>query len=398
MLEEKSLDSLGDNLQPILTKVLTHTIEKHIPFNVIFELTYRCNLRCKHCYIPEPSRHQRELTTEECYQVLDDLAELKGFYITYTGGEIFLRPDFFKIAQYGKSLGFAQKFFTNGTLLTPLLCDKIADSKPVSVEISIYGVSESTHDFVTKARGSHRKSMEGIRWLVERGVRTKAKMPLMYHSFDEFKELLAECEQLGVELSMDHSIAPMDDGTTDVLGLRITNEQLYKIFTDKTITPKGDLPSAPAQICEAGRNTASVSPMGDVFPCLQLPIKAGNIREKSLKEIWNEGEIMKELRGLQMHDLKQCPTCSLQAYCNRCAGMALLEDGDHMGCSSRARQVATIRQQIALEKQGQRPDIPLATFPTAPISRTPTGPKGGLLQINRPWKAKTPQLTVQKDA
>jgi AdoMet-dependent heme synthase len=389
MLETSALESASDNLQPILTKVLTHTIEKHIPFNIIFELTYRCNLRCKHCYIPEPSRHMRELTTEECYQTLDDLAELQGFYITYTGGEIFLRPDFFKIAHYGKSLGFAQKFFTNGTLLTPNLCDRIAAAKPVSVEISIYGVTKDTHDFVTKANGSHRKSMEGIRWLVERGVRTKAKMPLMYHSFDEFKPLLAECEQLGVELSMDHSIAPMDDGTTDVLGLRITNEQLYKIFTDKTIMPKGDLPSAPAQICEAGRNTGSISPMGDVYPCLQLPIKAGNVREKSLKDIWNEADIMKELRGLQMHDLKQCPTCSLQAYCNRCAGMALLEDGDHLGCSSRARQVATIRQQIALEKQSGRTDIPLASFPQPPMSRTPTGPKGGLMQIARPWKTKS---------
>jgi radical SAM protein with 4Fe4S-binding SPASM domain len=387
-MPDTAVESMGDNLQPILTKVLTHTIEKHIPFNVIFELTYRCNLRCKHCYIPEPSRHQRELTTEECYQVLDDLAELKGFYITYTGGEIFLRPDFFKIASYGKSLGFAQKFFTNGTLLTPMLCDRIAEAKPVSVEISIYGVNDATHDFVTKARGSHRKSMEGIRWLVERGVRTKAKMPLMYHSFDEFKELLAECESMGVELSMDHSIAPMDDGTTDVLGLRITNEQLYRIFTDKTLMPKGDLPSAPAQICEAGRNTASISPLGDVFPCLQLPLKAGNVREKSLKDIWNESDVMRELRGLQTHDLKQCPTCSLQAYCNRCAGMALLEDGDYLGCSSRARQVATIRQMIALERQGRNADLPVANFPVAPPVRANTAVPGtgGLMQIARPWK------------
>jgi radical SAM protein with 4Fe4S-binding SPASM domain len=330
--------------------MVENTIRKHIPMNVIFELTYRCNLRCKHCYIPEPNRHLSELSTEEIEDALQQLADLKTLYLTLTGGEIFLRPDIFRIGNRAKALGFALKFFTNGTLITPRIADKIAELRPFTVEISIYGINATTHDFVTKAKGSHAKSMEAVRMLAQRGIRTKAKMPLMNHSFQEYHELLDECESLGVECRMDHSIVAMDDGDRDPLKLRTTDEQLFQIFMDKKISPKGDLPTAPAQLCEAGRNTLSISPNGDVVPCIQLPLVAGNIRQQSLRDIWEGSPVMLRTRNWTTDDLSDCPTCSLQKHCNRCAGMALVEDGDEMGCSSRARQVARVREQIALHR------------------------------------------------
>ncbi len=351
-MREKPLEAtaLEGNLQPILTRVVEQTIRKHIPMNVIFELTYRCNLRCKHCYIPEANRHLSELTTEEIEDALEQLADLRCLYLTFTGGEIFLRPDIFRLSYKAKSLGFALKFFTNGTLITPQIADKIAELHPFTVEISIYGISSTTHDFVTKAKGSHLKSMEAIRLLAARGVRTKAKMPLMNHSFEEYAELMAECEALGVECRMDHSIVAMDDGDKSPLKLRTTDEQLFRVFTDKRISPKGDLPTAPAQLCEAGRNTLSINPNGDVVPCIQLPLSAGNIRQQSLREIWEGSPVMLRVRNWVSEDLKDCGTCSLQKHCNRCAGMALLEDGDEMGCSSRARQIARVREQIAIQR------------------------------------------------
>lgn len=342
--------TLEGNLQPILTRVVERTIRKHIPMNVIFELTYRCNLRCKHCYIPEPNRHLSELTTEEIEDALEQLADLRCLYLTFTGGEIFLRPDIFRLSRKAKSLGFALKFFTNGTLITPQIADRIAELHPFTVEISIYGKNAATHDFVTKAKGSHQKSMEAVRMLAQRGVRTKAKMPLMNHSFQEYVELMEECEALGVECRLDHSIVAMDDGDKDPLKLRTTDEQLLRIFTDKRVSPKGDLPTAPAQLCEAGRNTLSISPNGDVVPCIQLPLVAGNLRKQSLREIWEGSSVMLRVRNWTNDELKDCPTCSLQKHCNRCAGMALLEDGDELGCSSRARQIARVREQIAIQR------------------------------------------------
>ncbi|MGQ9524179.1 MAG: radical SAM/SPASM domain-containing protein [Armatimonadota bacterium] len=345
----------AENLQPLFTNVVENTIRHFIPFNAIVELTYRCNLRCRHCYIPEERRSRSDLTTDELLSVVDQLAELGCLYLTLTGGEILIRRDFFDIAWHAKRRGFALKLFTNGTLIDAAMADRIAELRPFTVDISLYGSQPSTHDQVTGAVGSYQKAMDALQMLVDRGVRTSAKLPLMDGNFAEYKSLLGMCRRMGVGIKIDPSIAPMDDGCTAPLALRISDDQLYQVFSDPEVCPKGHLPAPPSQLCEAGRNTLTVGPTGDVVPCLQLPLIAGNVRQTPLREIWMDSPVFRRLRGLTQNDLKQCSQCELAVWCNRCPGLAYLEDGDYLGCSSRARQVARVRRKVAEARKHSGP-------------------------------------------
>jgi radical SAM protein with 4Fe4S-binding SPASM domain len=345
----QSLQPSEENAQPLFTRVIENTLQRHIPINAIIELTYRCNLRCRHCYIPEDRRHPKDLTTEELKDVITQLSELGSLYLTLTGGEVLVRRDFYDLAWHAKRLGFVLKLFTNGTLITPAHADRIAELAPLSVDISIYGALPATHDSITGSPGSYAKTMMGIRLLRERGVRVCAKMPLMAANFAEYRKVREICTELGVQVRMDPSITPMDDGCTGPLALRISDEQLFRVFSDKDVCPKGHLPAPPSQICEAGRNTVTITPRGDVLPCLQLQLVAGNVRKEPLRTIWESSPLLTRMRELRQEDLLACSTCELATYCNRCPGLAHVEDGNYLGCSSRARQLARVRRRVAEE-------------------------------------------------
>ena len=337
----------AENPQPLLTSVIENTIRRFIPFNVIIELTYRCNLHCRHCYIPEERRHRPDLSTDEVKSALDQLAEMGTLYLTFTGGEILVRKDFFELAWHAKKKGFALKLFTNGTLIDETTADRIAELRPFTVDISLYGAKSETHDTVTNSQGSHERALSALKLLADRGIRVNAKTPLMGVNFSEYKQLFQQCREIGAGIKIDPTIAPMDDGCTAPLSLRINEDQLFRVFSDPEVCPKGHLPAPPSQLCEAGRNTMTIGPTGDVVPCLQLPLVAGNIRTQSLREIWENSPILQHLRGLKQSDLHQCANCDLAKWCNRCPGLAYLEDGDYLGCSSRARQVASVRKKVA---------------------------------------------------
>ncbi|MFC1893704.1 SPASM domain-containing protein, partial [Chloroflexota bacterium] len=82
-------------------------------------------------------------------------------------------------------------------------------------------------------------------------------------------------------------------------------------------------------VCKAGRGICSISPVGDVFPCLLMPLKVGNLRQTRFTEIWqaNPSPDLTYLRSITWEDLSSCRDCSLARYCKRCMGVALSETG-----------------------------------------------------------------------
>lgn len=339
-----------DHSQPILLKMVENTTRLSIPLNVTFEITYRCNLRCRHCYLPDHSDHG-ELTTQEIFRILDELAEAKCLYLTLTGGEIFTRSDFFEIAEHARKKNFALRLFTNGTLIDESVADRIGELGPFTVDISIYGSKPETHDWVTKHPGSFETSIQAVKMLRARGVRTLLKFPLMDCNVNEYEGIMHLGDELDSEYRFDPNIVPQNNGCDEPLALRVKDEDLRKVFKDKRLFPQCGqqeiMGETASPICEAGRNSCSINPYGEVFPCLQLLLNAGNLREKSFGEIWKNSEILKKLRGLKVKDLPECSVCKLAYWCNRCPGLALLEDGNLLGCSKRARKVAEIRKEIS---------------------------------------------------
>lgn len=115
------MENLGTEKAPMKTldRAFARAKEALIPLSVHFDLTYRCHQRCIHCYLPGAWRQGQgpgpELTTAQVKKILDQLAAAGTFFITFSGGEIFLRPDCFSILEYARSLNFSMSVFTSGT-------------------------------------------------------------------------------------------------------------------------------------------------------------------------------------------------------------------------------------------------------------------------------------------
>jgi MoaA/NifB/PqqE/SkfB family radical SAM enzyme len=106
-----------------------------VPFSVQLDLTYRCNENCVHCYLDHDDHG--EMTTVEIKHLLKEMAEAGVFILTLSGGEIFMRKDFFEILEYARALTFCIKLKTNAVLIGEAQAARIRDLGVESIQVSI---------------------------------------------------------------------------------------------------------------------------------------------------------------------------------------------------------------------------------------------------------------------
>jgi len=331
------------------------------PSRAMIEVTRRCVQRCVHCYIDDFSG-EGELSTDELKDVLRQLFEMNCLEVTFTGGDPFMRRDFMDILRYARQLHFAIVLYTEATLITPELADQLKQISPWRVEVTLLGPDAELHDRLTRSRGSFERSLRGIRLLLERGINVKGKTILMKDNVDRYPEMRDLFDELGMAHIVDPLVTPMTNGDCSVTGLRIGRERMKELLGDDTIAPgtimlgtsmysdamnqSRDLP-----MCKAGLSFLHINADGSVLPCVALPVEAGNVREQSLRDIWDTSELFARMRTTTMKDLDTCSDCELYVLCYRCPGLALLEDGDMYGPSRTGCENAEIKRELQLEKQ-----------------------------------------------
>ncbi|MEO8302751.1 MAG: radical SAM protein [Betaproteobacteria bacterium] len=306
-----------------------------IPLGVQLDLTYRCNERCVHCYLDHDDHG--EMTTAEIYALLDQLAKAGVFFLTLSGGEIFLRRDLFEIVEHARKLQFSVKLKTNAVMIRRAKAERIAALGVESVQISVYSHRPEAHDAITKLPGSFRRTIEGARLLKAAGVKVSFANVLMKHNADDYPEVKALAQALGADDQVDATITPMMDGDRSILELNVDAAALEQVFRDSSLVgnveefcapPSGPLAEADALDtlpCSAGHTACYVSPYGDVYPCVQFPLACGNVRQTPFGEIWRNSPQLKEVRSITMHDLTGCSTCTHGGSCTRCPGLAYME-------------------------------------------------------------------------
>ena len=314
----------------------------NVPLSVQLDLTYRCNERCVHCYLDHDDHG--EMTTQEIKHLLDEMADAGVFILTLSGGEIFLRKDFFELLTYARhERQFCVKLKTNAILIREREAAMIRELGVESVQISIYSHRPEVHDAITLVPGSLKRSLAAIRFLQSQGLRVIMANVLMAESAQDYKGVRALAEEMGVECTIDPTITPMMDGDRSILSLGLDREKLRQVFRDPDLV--GDVDefcAIPAQSgeshleatpCSAGHTTCYVSPYGDVFPCVQFPLPTGNVRRQRFLDIWRDSAQMKDVRAIRLKDLTTCPSCTHVANCTRCPGLAFME-GNMRGPSS----------------------------------------------------------------
>jgi radical SAM protein with 4Fe4S-binding SPASM domain len=230
---------------------------------------------------------------------------------------------------------FAVTILSNGTLLTEEACDRLASFPNLwGVSLSLYGASEKTYAAVTRSRGSFERTIAGARRLRERGIRTWLKIILLQANAAETGAMLELADREGFEHTVDTTITGRYDGTRGSLSDRVdlkTLEALYRGPLNDLLGKGKEDPDDDEFKCNCARGNGAVSATGEVYPCIATPLRAGNIRERSFLEIWNESPVFKWIRGLKISDFKTCAPCPLKAWCRRSTGAAYLHSGDFTG-------------------------------------------------------------------
>jgi radical SAM protein with 4Fe4S-binding SPASM domain len=331
-----------------LDRISARAERRHVPLSVQIELTGRCNLDCQHCYLDIHHPPRDEMTSEEVRGVLAQLRRAGTFFLTLTGGEMFLRPDALEIAAEARRLGFALRLFTSGTRLGRREADAIAQLGVMSVELSLYSHRAAAHDAITRRPGSHRRTLRAALLLRRRGVHVVLKAPLMRPTGSDYPGLLALGERLGVPFKLDPSLIARRDGNRTPLALRAVPQVLVDALRDPRVSQLEQLPppADPNQApCAIARRTCRIGPNGDVFPCHTFPIPAGNLRRQSFAEIWSSSPLLARLRAIRFGDLgPSCSGCAKSGYCGRCMGLALIEHGDMLGPSAEACRIAEAKE------------------------------------------------------
>lgn len=330
--------------------------------SVHWELTHRCNERCRHCYLavlPPHARPAGELTTAEGLALIEQMAALGVLYLTLSGGEFFVRRDWRELAAAAHAQRFVLRIFTNGLAITPAKAAHLAALQPYAVEISVYGADAATHDAVTQTPGAFVRTRRAFTLLADHGVRTVLKTPLMQCNVDQFDALRDLAASLGATFRYDLTLTPRRDGDRTPLRYALRYADLVRHYR-RTLSAAPAPGAAGCRLCNVGRNALAITPNGDVYPCLEVPIVIGNVRCTPLRTIWETAPGWAALTALDAGALPVCGACPLGALCGRCHGAARHESGDLCAPATAHCTRALAQRQALLDRNLITPDaLPL---------------------------------------
>ena len=329
--------------------------------NVSIEVTRRCPLDCLHCYNNLPMGDQAarkgEMTLEEHCRLLDELVAQGCLWLLYSGGEIFARKDFLRIYTEAKKRGFLITLFTNGILINEAIADYLAQWRPFSIEITLYGATRETYEALTQKPGSYDRCLRGIQLLLERKLPLKLKtVPTTINQHEVFA-MRKMAEGLGVDFKFDPLVNPRIDCSQSPLAVRLSPEEAvalefhdpkrrteYRLLAERDLasTPSEELPNDRTRYsCGGGVNGCAIDPTGKMSICVISHQQGYNIRKGSFREGWDGP--LREIRAQKKTRPSICDRCRIQSLCTMCPANGELENGDPEAPVSFLCQVAHLK-------------------------------------------------------
>ena len=311
--------------------------DRHILYSLVLEITYRCNERCIHCYLPEDTRLP-ELTLDQIDKLLAEFVAQGGFQLLLTGGEVGVRRDFSGILALAKKYGLVTSINSNLTCMTDSLIADIINLHPKSVACSIYSARAELHDAITQVPGSFSKSISTIRRLREAGVPVALKAPLMKSTAEHWRDIEALADELGCGFQMDLTITARNDGGLSPLAQRVDDPAVLRdIYTSRhySLTIMDEPVQLPqvaldqdANICGAGAGGLCISPDGAIRPCIGIAEAIGRFPQDTLFKVWTEAPFFARWAALRLRDVP-CGKCDSFSSCSRCPGAWHAEHGSY---------------------------------------------------------------------
>lgn len=352
--KQKENNQLAQEWKSSEINLATYAAHKHIPLGGIFELTPRCNLRCKMCYVrldrPQMDKIGRELTANEWIALAKDAAEAGTLNLLITGGEPLLRDDFAEIYTALANMGFVISLNTNATLMNPELLKLFKKYPPTATNVTLYGASPETYEKISGNPGGFYQTLRGLDMLSEVSTVLEVRTTFIKDNMNELDELREIANRYTKVFAINTDVFKAVRGAnTAVEGCRLDpaqtfeinklNEEYYKINGEQgEIAQEGNMDtdysaydrnvefSLPPEIipCLAAKSMYWITWDGKMLPCgtfsspYTLPIQEG------FKIAWNR---LPSLFDKVTHP-EECTTCEFaDSDCPKCPAKIQAESG-----------------------------------------------------------------------
>jgi radical SAM protein with 4Fe4S-binding SPASM domain len=341
------------------------------PFLVVWDVTNKCNLRCKHCYANAGDNSGKsELSTSQAKQVIDKLSKASVPIIAFSGGEPLVRPDIFELIRYAKEQGIYVAVATNGTLITTDVAERLKELDVGFVQISLDGASSETHDEFRGIPGVYNRTLQGIKNCVQKGLFVNIATTATKMNYSEIPRIYSLAETLNVNWFMiynfiptgrgkfisNNDLSPVEretllhdlwgmlkkDSTVNVLSTapQFARVALESEFgqNEKIIPTHFSNPSLSGRLvnladfiggCGCGRFYCAIRSNGDIEPCVFFPLKIGNIFEDDFQDLWVSNKTLNELRNKDLLE-GNCGKCEYRYFCGGCRARAYGYTGNYL--------------------------------------------------------------------
>ncbi len=317
----------------IFEELHVSAVQSNKLFMAEIDITSICNCRCPFCFQGEEHQNHGEiLTFEEIVRLLDELKELGCYYISFSGGEPFCRKDFVKILKEAKKRGFYITFVSNLQLASDEDIEEINTLGITKILVSFHSHDPETYANIFKVDSKmYWRALENIKHLISGGTPVGVSATISNQNATELHEIRDMFVNLGIP-EKQIRFNPLLEGKNPVDKIRGENELCKYLCEHKDLRVNilSRLRTKRVSFCcSAGRTYCVIHPNGDVLPCGFVNKIAGNIRNDSLKHIWEESDVFKEIRNIQESDFPNCSTCEELETCPICIGNNLNETGKY---------------------------------------------------------------------
>ncbi|MDR1897824.1 MAG: radical SAM protein [Prevotellaceae bacterium] len=325
----------------------------YYPVTATWEITYKCNQTCIHCYEDcNYTKSMQDLDMVSIKNILSELHKNGCFILTITGGEPLIRKDIFDILKLSKDMNFSVILYSNASLINDSYISKIKELGIAKMCITLFGLDSETHDKIANNKGLHKKTLENIIKIREANIPVRINTPLTKYNFDGYREVVSFAKKMSCEFKITPTITPKDDGNISPLTLCINDTQLETIFLDEEINEKfaEDELSLQDRLnivpCNVAFSNIAISANGKVYPCNTFKLECGDLMNKSLSSIWSDSDVLNILRTTQIKQIDECNLCPKLAFCLPCPAYSWLENKKIVGKSSICCRRANIQQKI----------------------------------------------------
>lgn len=325
------------------TKYITFSLRTHKknwrikkPNFCQFELTFGCELHCKHCYSDcynKPIYLEKELNIQSIKIILDKVYRAGITWICFTGGDPLTRKDFLDIYSFAKNMGFITTIFTNAYSMTKEIARFLKNKPPFLIELTLNAVTKDTYERISQVKDSFEKVMEGINLILKFKLPLRIKTQITKDNLKELPKIKKFIQSLGLRFRPFYDLHARLNGDLTPCNLRIPPVEILGLNGKKHLSDN-KCSLSPSAICHppsanlfccaiGGGDGIQIDPYGNIFACNLIRKPSFNLLKVDIDYARNK--LLSLVRERKFITNSKCNGCHLREICHWCPGRAYVE-------------------------------------------------------------------------